>query len=900
VSDVPDGKGSIGLDRARFLRNIDAWHAELATVQFTCSDAEKRAIIVELVFKMLLVELASRKHAGEEDDLKSCLEVDPIVAPETDPRLIEDFIECLDERLLVFCSLGHLFPCCEPAAVVKVLDPAEKNVRHFRDILFKIIWGNAESGSILEKKHLVDMTATISLAADLDIPGLYYERYMATDKAKKGIIYTPRPICKYIVQRTMRKPLDKIIGDAAAFKGSGPSERIIQEFCEFKVLDPACGTGPFLIEALRFIWSKYLELVKHIGTQRTDTTMAMMSLLLLQVHGIDEDVAAIEIARMNLCFEACSLMNPPNQRTIEMYAQCLRSSLREGNALVNPGIEWTERLVEQRQFRELVKEIVTGREETFNELRLGNRLYSILRAQRNLEELALSKGKEYIEDGNIGPLFPSHQDVKPLNPVVAFPHVFFFPNGILRAPRDRGFNAVIGNPPYVNYKKYLDRIDRSFLEKIYQAFNGQADLSYYFFELHGLLLKPGGMSGQISSRYFMQASHAVNLRRLLVKDEIVEIDDMNDCDMFGGIGIHPLLYFFRKGTPNPGNEFVYRYIPGTTGMNDDLDTLIEHALARRIRQDSLVDDGWSLIEGKQLAIKAKLERWPELGTLGECLGGAETGFDEAFVKHVINEKGSFFGIIDDQKYPLEPATVHPWLKNGDIRVYHHEQQQWCIYIPPDIDEATFRARFPGTFAFLSHFKQDLEARDNGRITVPWYLWRRPRNVKNLEVPGKIVLPYKAPGIRASIDTGKSYCSYDVTIFVPRKPTPGINYITGVLNSRAAGWYFTTYGKKMGGIYEFYSGPVARIRVPLPDAYSEQSIELRVRKLGEMAAHVGDGDEGIEETSAHNEEMAKLQYDIDALVFKLFKLTADEVADILVALNASDQDKQAIASKMVES
>lgn len=103
-------------------------------------------------------------------------------------------------------------------------------------------------------------------------------------RKEQGIYYTPKYIVDYIVKETLGKKLDEI--------GS------IHELKKLKVLDPACGSGSFLTKALETINDKYKDF-SNPGNQDTKT-----QILLENIHGVDLDPQAVELAKLNLLIDA--------------------------------------------------------------------------------------------------------------------------------------------------------------------------------------------------------------------------------------------------------------------------------------------------------------------------------------------------------------------------------------------------------------------------------------------------------------------------------------------------------------------------------------------------------------------------------------------------------------------
>jgi len=156
-------------------------------------------------------------------------------------------------------------------------------------------------------------------AISTDVLGGIYEQYLGYvqekaqkgDKSKKskrkaqGIYYTPKYIVEYLIEQTLGEVLKK------AKKKDLPN---------IKILDPACGSGSFLISA----YDKMLEARDKLETQTG--LFDKFEILKHNIYGVDLDEQAIEIARLNLLLRVLS------QRT---KLPTLSHNIRMGNSLVD-------------------------------------------------------------------------------------------------------------------------------------------------------------------------------------------------------------------------------------------------------------------------------------------------------------------------------------------------------------------------------------------------------------------------------------------------------------------------------------------------------------------------------------------------------------------------------------
>jgi len=103
-------------------------------------------------------------------------------------------------------------------------------------------------------------------------------------RKEQGIYYTPKYIVDYIVKETLGKKLEEI--------------KSIHELKQLKILDPACGSGSFLTKALEAINDKY----KDFSSPGNQDTKAQI--ILENIHGVDLDPQAVELAKLNLLIDA--------------------------------------------------------------------------------------------------------------------------------------------------------------------------------------------------------------------------------------------------------------------------------------------------------------------------------------------------------------------------------------------------------------------------------------------------------------------------------------------------------------------------------------------------------------------------------------------------------------------
>ena len=172
-------------------------------------------------------------------------------------------------------------------------------------------------------------------AIDADILGGIYEQYLqylikragkeievTPERGKRkaqGIYYTPKFVVRYIVENTL----------GPALRGKSLSEAR-----KIRILDPACGSGSFLVEALDYLekhWRQQKWIPQPMSKEDTKQTdffdyVTKVQFLTENIYGVDLDAQAVEIAQLNLLLQAL------NQRH---RLPDLVNRISQGNSLIS-------------------------------------------------------------------------------------------------------------------------------------------------------------------------------------------------------------------------------------------------------------------------------------------------------------------------------------------------------------------------------------------------------------------------------------------------------------------------------------------------------------------------------------------------------------------------------------
>ena len=672
-----------------------------------------------------------------------------------------------------------------------------------------------------------------------DILGQVYEQFLgkvirlttghravveAKPEVKKagGVFYTPTYIVDYIVKQTLGPLLE----------GKTP-----RQAARLKLTDPACGSGSFLIGAYQYLldwhrdwytandpdqWAKRKNPPIYQAPTTTPqapawklTTDKRKRILLNTIHGVDIDPQAVEVTKLSLLLK---VLEDESEETL-------------GRQLRMFG--------EERVLPDLGHNIKCG-----NSL-IGPDFYAARPTQLSLFD---------------------QDDMIRIN-------VFDWPAEFPAIMQAGGFDAVIGNPPYVRQEGLGDV--KEYYQSHYKTFRLTADLYVNFIEKGLNLLKPTGLFGMIVSNKWLRAAYGEPLRTFLTNDVTVrEIIDFAGLPVFPNATVRTIILICSPGSNQDGELRYLAPIPledfyTIRDGNRLHETIKQHAVSLSL--SGLSSDGWSLSgQDNQRLMQRILQVSVPLKAhiSGKAFFGIKTGLNKAFV---IDQQTRDSLISQD---PKSEEIIKPLLAGRDVRRYSIQYQDKYLiwtYIGVPID------RYPAIFDHLKPFEAGLKKRwDKGEH---WWELRACDYYDKFEQP-KIIYPDIATTCRFTLDQ-VGYFSVNTTYFLPGEDL----YLLGLLNSRLGFFYFTevcaglegggtTYLRFFGQYLEGFPVRPIDFSDPTDTARHERMVGLVERML---ALHR----QVAEAAVPHLKTTLQRQIDatdreIDRLVYELYGLTEEEI------------------------
>jgi len=507
----------------------------------------------------------------------------------------------------------------------------------------------------------------------------------------------------------------------------------------------------------------------------------------------------------------------------------------------------------------------------------GENAQTISQQLKFFHERALPDLGNNIKCGNslIGPDFYAQQmnllDDEERLRINAFDWQAEFPE-IMKAG---GFDAVIGNPPYIRMEGFKEIKD--YLKTIYASHNERSDLYAYFIERAHKLLNSQGQFGMIVSNKFLRANYGKPLREFLSRHATIKhIVDFAGLPVFQGATVRTIVLITNRrkdgqyqtlySPPLPVDKF-YGVASGSLSVDKAIAELTYEVTTNTFNQHI-----WSFSKQEEGSLFGRLSsnfmRLAEYCN-GQICMGVKSGLREAFV---IDEKTKTSILKRNRK---AEEIIKPFLNGRDVRRYYLDYNNlYLIYTFHGVEIE----KYPAIEQHLRTFKDRLQKRATKQ---EWYELQQPQYnfARFLEEP-KIIFPDIATTPRFTLDENGFYGSKTI-YFIPRRDL----YLLGLLNSSLGNFYFVktcaglegkteTYLRFFGQYLEGFPIRPINFSDPADKSRHDRMVELVERMLAlhkQLAAAKID-----HEKTALQRQIEATDRQIDALVYELYGLTEEEI------------------------
>jgi len=511
----------------------------------------------------------------------------------------------------------------------------------------------------------------------IHILGSIYERFLgkvivstakrATVKEKPevrkagGVYYTPEYIVRYIVEHTIGKLI----------KGKTPPE-----IAKMRFIDIACGSGSFLLGMYQYLldyhrqWyndnpkkAKKSDCFKHEDGTLHLKLEKKRDILLNNIYGVDIDFQAVEVSQLSLYLKMLE------EETTESAHQYLLSFEHE------------------RRRKQLLPSLDGN-------VKGGNSLI----------------GMDFYE-GSQGDLF-NKEDRLRIN-------AFDWGTEFDKTMNNGGFDAVIGNPPYVriqNLKEWAPK-EVEFYKKYYKSANkGNYDIYVVMVERGLQLLNQSGRLGFILPHKFFNAKYGELLRALIAKgNHLGEVVHFGDQQIFKGATTYACLMFLD----NAGNKkFRVSMVSDLAEWQNSRKAEHGDVAAKNINSNE-----WNFVVGKSSKLFEKLTEMPtKLGDVSDIFVGLQTSADDVYIMNYVSEDSKHI-ILDSKSinsdWTFEKDLLFPIVSGQDVHRYQDLPSRQYILFPYEIDGdvvklidfKSIEMNFPKTASYFVKNQKKLKGRE---------------------------------------------------------------------------------------------------------------------------------------------------------------------------------------------
>ena len=438
----------------------------------------------------------------------------------------------------------------------------------------------------------------------------------------------------------------------------------------------------------------------------------------------------------------------------------------------------------------------------------------------------------------------------------AFEWRFEFPEVLSEEGNYIGFDAVIGNPPYVQMQsmKEMSKIYKTFN---YTTFQSTGDLYALFYEKGEQVLTNNGYLSFITGSAWMRANYGKSLRNFFIdKTAIIELIDFSDCEIFDSATVLTNIMFFQKTTENTQAKAI-RFTRKDQHLLADLKNVFDE---KNIDLENLTENSWVISDKKTYKIKNKVAKqgvklidWDI-----EIYRGILTGFNEAFI--IDKEKRDAL-ILQDSK-SLE--IIKPLLRGRDIEKYNPNFKDLYIInthngLKTDNIEPINIDNYPAIKSHLNHYFDRLSKRSDKGVT-PFNL-RNCAYWKSFNKP-KIIYSELTKFINFSFDISGTFI--DKTAFIMSGES--LEYLVSFFNSKLFRFCFVDEFSEIQGNTRVLSKIIFQ-QLPIKEILKKEQ-EPFIEKVNKILSIKQENPES---------DTSVLEKEIDQMVYKLYDLTADEIA-----------------------
>jgi hypothetical protein len=692
-------------------------------------------------------------------------------------------------------------------------------------------------------------TATLEEAAiDPEMLGRAFESLMAADSRRaSGAYYTPHELVERVTELGLQEHL-----------GSAPT---LENLTRVRVLDPACGSGAFLVHVL----DRLADLRIGAGDVRPLEAIRR-EVLARSIFGVDVNPTAVWLCQLRLWLSIVVDSRDAGDRVAPLPN--LDRNVRIGDSLAGPAFEDASVAggPALRRLRERYARATGPRKATLaRQLDVEERRLVIATTTAELERISAQRrdlivarrGRDLFGE----PYMPSREERAHADALRAAsgevrrrirairsggPLPFAFPAHFADVAADGGFSVIVGNPPWVRPHS-IDARSREILRRDYvvarsaswadgaaaagagKGFSSQVDLAAVFVERSLRLLSPRGVLSFLLPAKLWRSLSAGGLRQLIMSEaRLVRVEDYSDMPAAFDAAVYPGLLVASRDRSVVGDVRL-------TVLHRSRTAAHWSSPAASIPLDESPGAPWLLLPP---AARRSFEMIRAAGTpmsdspFGRPLLGVKCGFNDAFIVRVTANGGESARVLatNGREGIVEAAALRPVLRGQEVRPWRTALDGDHIVWTHGADGGPM-VKLPDQVAkWMSPYRRSLVARSDARVAKRW--WSLFRIDAAAADKPRVVWADIGRSVRASVlEAGDDTVPLNTCYVVRCRSMEDALALCVLLNASLSSAWLSVIAEQARGGYRRYLGWTMSL-LPIPRAWAACAPALA--RLGERA------------------------------------------------------------------
>ncbi|HUX34909.1 MAG TPA: DNA methyltransferase [Gemmatimonadaceae bacterium] len=772
-------------------------------------------------------------------------------------------------RPLFFGTLNT--PCARRAAAARALGripflngglfaPTPLERRH-RDLYFADAEQGALLGDLFARYRFTareDTTNWSDAAVDPEMLGRAFESLMgADDRRDSGAFFTPQHLVERVTDLALMELLRdaglssrdarRLLGDGAAPAGDPPA--LLRHLGRVTLLDPACGSGAFLVHALQ----RLAALRAQLGDRRSVSDIRR-DVLMRSVFGVDRNPMAVWLCELRLWLSVVIECERDDPMTVAPLPN-LDRNVRVGDALSGAAFladaaslgRSADLAARRRRYAR-----ASGARKTAlaRELDRGERTRALLLLDRALAGVQHAR-RECVLAGRGRDLFGERRGVSAadrqrlatlraraaslcrerqrLADGGALP--FSFAVHFADVAAAGGFDVVVGNPPWVRLH-HIAAGERALLRRTYTVFRhaawaagaaaahagsgfaSQADLSALFIERGAALLRPGGALALLVPAKLWCSLAGGGVRHLLRHDlQLTRVENLSDAPASFDAAVYPSIIAARApgGHAAAERQTAFAVQRGAAMVR-------WRTPSAAIALDDTPGSPWLFLPPP---VRSAFDRLTAAGMpiletpVGRPTLGVKCGCNEAFVVEVVDARGGVACIraAGGRTGEIESDMLRPAVRGESLQPWRVIPTAECVIWPHDARGVPLATLPPRATRWLARYKRRLLARSDARGGPVWWSLFRTEGAA-CDAPRVVWADFGRRPRALVLPSGNRAVPLNTCYVARCVDLDDARTLAAILNSVvAAAWLHALAEPARGGYRRYLAWTVARLPLP---------------------------------------------------------------------------------------